>query len=176
MSLINVRCVRWGSAVAWLLIAGCATQESILPRADARMVDIYREAMATRRGQGIPTFSPAAICASLTLKETIETCEATLEQQAIDAYQQVDARPAKQPLDYAAYTRSVDAELVNLFPRHDNPDIRIYVYPHLATPTRAPIPGYTSVIPLFERVEYRLPGEAVLPTPAPLSPVKANAE
>jgi conjugative transfer region lipoprotein (TIGR03751 family) len=66
--------------------------------------------------------------------------------------------------------------LDNLFPRLENPDLVIYVYPHLATRTRAPIPGYTTVVPLYERVEYRLPGEALLSTPAPGLPAAQGGE
>lgn len=51
----------------------------------------------------------------------------------------------------------------------------IYVYPHLATRVRAPIPGYTTVIPLYERVEYRLPGESLLSTPSPNSETEDTA-
>ena len=31
--------------------------------------------------------------------------------------------------------------------------------PHLATGERVPVPGYTTAVPLYERVEYALPGE-----------------
>ena len=31
--------------------------------------------------------------------------------------------------------------------------------PHLATEERVPVPGYTTAVPLYERVEYALPGE-----------------
>ena len=31
--------------------------------------------------------------------------------------------------------------------------------PHLATDARVPVPGYTTAVPLYERVEYALPGE-----------------
>ena len=73
------------------------------------------------------------------------------------------------------YTRTTQSELDSLFPRLENPDLVIYVYPHLATRTRAPIPGYTTVVPLYERVEYRLPGEALMTTPAPAQ-TTANSE
>ena len=40
-----------------------------------------------------------------------------------------------------------------------NPRLHMYVYPHLATESKVPIPGYWTVIPLYERIEYALPGE-----------------
>ena len=59
----------------------------------------------------------------------------------------------------AAYTRTAANELELLFPRLPNPDVFIYVLPHLATEARVPVPGYTTAVPLYERVEYALPGE-----------------
>ena len=109
---------------------------------------------------------PEALCASLSPDTSPEACQATLAAQAEAVYGQLDEGEAAPPLDYLEYTRTTLTELDNLFPRHANPDIVIYVYPHLATRVRAPIPGYTTVIPLFERVEYRLPGESLLEEPA----------
>jgi conjugative transfer region lipoprotein (TIGR03751 family) len=43
------------------------------------------------------------------------------------------------------------------FPRLPNPDLVMYVYPHLAG-TQAPVPGYSTVFPLYES-QYALPGE-----------------
>lgn len=59
----------------------------------------------------------------------------------------------------AAFTRDAANELELLFPRVPNPDVLIYVYPHLATAARVPVPGYTTAVPLFDRVEYALPGD-----------------
>ena len=156
---------------AVLTLTGCATQDTILPQADRPMLEIYREAMdeATDEAQvpGVEIFNPQAICASLALEESLEDCQKTLEEQARAAYRVLDSNVAQPSLDYVEYTRTTRAELDNLFPRLENPDLVIYVYPHLATRVRAPIPGYTTVIPLYERVEYRLPGESLLSTPSP---------
>lgn len=40
-----------------------------------------------------------------------------------------------------------------------NPTIRLYIYPHIATRHRAPVPGYHTAIKLYARDEYALPGE-----------------
>ena len=61
--------------------------------------------------------------------------------------------------DAPAYTRTAANELELLFPRLPNPDIYIYVPAHLATELRIPVPGYTTAVPLYDRVEYALPGE-----------------
>ena len=62
-----------------------------------------------------------------------------------------------------AYTRTAANELELLFPRLPNPDVYIYVPAHLATELRIPVPGYTTAVPLYDRVEYALPGEAEAP-------------
>lgn len=74
----------------------------------------------------------------------------------------VDALPAESwrrgGLEH--YTRDALNEVDQLFPRLENPEIAIYVYPHLATDRRLPVPGYTTAMPLYDRYEYALPGEA----------------
>jgi conjugative transfer region lipoprotein (TIGR03751 family) len=164
-----------GLAVA-LMTSGCATQETILPPSERKMADIYREAMDEVAAPVTETFDPEAICASLELEEGTEACQETLTEHAKAAYRQIDSDPVEQPLDYIEYTRTTRSELDSLFPRLENPDLVIYVYPHLATRTRAPIPGYTTVVPLYERVEYRLPGEALLATPAPATKSEEGAQ
>jgi len=47
------------------------------------------------------------------------------------------------------------------FVRLPNPDLVMYVYPHLAGQEGAPIPGYSTVFPLYQQVHYALPGERV---------------
>ena len=61
--------------------------------------------------------------------------------------------------DAPAYARTAANELELLFPRLPNPDVFIYVPAHLATELRIPVPGYTTAVPLYDRVEYALPGE-----------------
>jgi conjugative transfer region lipoprotein (TIGR03751 family) len=67
------------------------------------------------------------------------------------------------------------------FERLPNPDLVMYVAPHLSPNGRYPIPGYSTVFPLYESVEYAMPGEAPWrrtaappPRPAP-SPSAAAA-
>ena len=56
-------------------------------------------------------------------------------------------------------TRSIVDQIEQRFPRAPNPDLVMYVYPHLAQ-GRYPVPGYFTAFPMYERVEYLLPGEA----------------
>ena len=57
------------------------------------------------------------------------------------------------------YTAIAAQEIEQLFPMLPNPQIVVYIYPHMATSTRAPVPGYTTAISLYERDEYALPNE-----------------
>jgi conjugative transfer region lipoprotein (TIGR03751 family) len=62
-------------------------------------------------------------------------------------------------LEPDAYTRTATNEIDALFVRLPNPDLIMYVFPHLSTPDEVPVPGYSTVFPMYERVIYALPGE-----------------
>ncbi|EPN7213167.1 TIGR03751 family conjugal transfer lipoprotein [Escherichia coli] len=49
------------------------------------------------------------------------------------------------------------------FPRQPNPDMVLYVFPHLNGNT--PVPGYSTVFPLHTRPQYALPGGRLATTP-----------
>ena len=57
------------------------------------------------------------------------------------------------------YTRNAFNEIDVLFPRLPNPTLVMYIFPHLAGEAGAPVPGYTTAFPMYEQVEYALPGE-----------------
>ena len=57
------------------------------------------------------------------------------------------------------YTRDAFNEIDVLFPRLPNPTLVMYIFPHLAGDAGAPVPGYTTAFPMYEQVEYALPGE-----------------
>ena len=107
------------------------------------MVEIYRSHMQTEAAE-----SGTSARERLPLRETVD----------------------RNPGEYknAALTR-----LENRFPRLHNPDLVMYVLPHLVKakhpiPTYYPIPGYVTVFPMYETVEYAMPGEA----PVKRMPVK----
>jgi conjugative transfer region lipoprotein (TIGR03751 family) len=69
------------------------------------------------------------------------------------------------------YVRTTQRELGAHFPRLPNPTLVMYVYPHLAGPARVPVPGYATTFPLYESVEYALPGEIPIPSrPSSMTP------
>ena len=57
------------------------------------------------------------------------------------------------------YTRDAFNEIDVLFPRLPNPSLVMYVFPHLAGDAQAPVPGYATAFPMYEQLEYALPGE-----------------
>lgn len=68
-------------------------------------------------------------------------------------------RPLEQAPPQVPYSRSAANELHSLFVRLPNPDLLLYVYPHLSGGQQAPVPGYSTVLPFYQRVHYALPGE-----------------
>jgi len=57
------------------------------------------------------------------------------------------------------YTRTAVNEIYRQFQRLPNPDLVMYVFPHLTGTEAVPVPGYTTVFPLYQRVQYAMPGE-----------------
>jgi conjugative transfer region lipoprotein (TIGR03751 family) len=67
-----------------------------------------------------------------------------------------------------ASTRPDDID--SRFARLPNPDLVMYVTPHLSPNGRYPIPGYITVFPMYETVEYAMPGEGPWRRSAALPP------
>jgi conjugative transfer region lipoprotein (TIGR03751 family) len=57
-----------------------------------------------------------------------------------------------------SYSRTEQNEIQQTFPRLPNPDMVMYVYPHIAD-GNTPVPGYSTVFPFYSQVQYALPGE-----------------
>lgn len=135
----------WTNGLAVLAIAlalgGCSTnKEKLLPHDGQTMQDIWEEETggSARGGQS--------------------------ERQLLDARQSL-RRPLTEkdvndaPNIQASYTRTAQNEIQRQFHRLPNPDLVMYVFPHLAGTDPAPVPGYTTVFPLYQRVQYAMPGE-----------------
>jgi len=84
-----------------------------------------------------------------------------------------DREPARQPAggDISSFQREAADDIDQRFVRLPNPDLVMYVLPHLSAHGKYPVPGYSTVFPMFETVHYALPGEvpwrrtAVAPAP-----------
>ena len=133
------------------VVSGCASQSPKKTlREGARMVDLYRGTADPESAglDGAEQRDATASAARTRCRWWLFTvpCEMT-------------APPVPAEQREAPYTRTAANELAFLFPRLPNPDIYIYVLPHLATDAAVPVPGYTTAVPLYERVQYALPGE-----------------
>lgn len=76
----------------------------------------------------------------------------------------VRAAPGVRPASDGAgalegFSRDARNELDTTFPRLPNTTLVMYVFPHLAGDERVPVPGYSTTFPMYDRVEYALPGE-----------------
>ncbi|MBN3848531.1 TIGR03751 family conjugal transfer lipoprotein [Paraburkholderia sp. Ac-20342] len=127
-----------GVLFAVALLAGCATdKEKLLPHNGSTMLDIWDYETA-----GSATGSQAT-------------------RRLLDARQQL-RRPLLEQgsvIDGRTYTRTAQNEINRQFHRLPNPDLVMYVFPHLAGTDPVPVPGYSTVFPLYQRVQYALPGE-----------------
>lgn len=127
------RAVAIAAALATALLAGCGTasKTATIPSEGPTMAEVYRAHTATM-GAG----------------------------NSRNVREQLPLRPAADP-DPTPYTRTAVNEIDNRFGRIPNPDLVMFVPPHLAGPgNRYPVPGYSTVFPMYERVEYAMPGEA----------------
>ena len=130
----------WTNSLALLAVVltlgGCATsKEELLPHDDTTMLDIWN----VETGGG-------------TARQLLDARQALhwpLTEADVQAAPDVQAR----------YTRTAQNEIYRQFQRLPNPDLLMYVFPHLAGSEPVPVAGYTTLFPLYQRVQYALPGE-----------------
>ncbi|MGQ0697490.1 MAG: TIGR03751 family conjugal transfer lipoprotein [Panacagrimonas sp.] len=137
----------WIDAAAVLLVAaalgGCATRkEKLLPHGDSTMLDIWQQETGGSAGAG--QAARQLLDARQTLRRPLTEAD-------------VQAAPAAN----ATYTRTASNEIERQFHRLPNPDLVMYVFPHLTGTDPVPVPGYSTVFPLYQRVQYAMPGERV---------------
>jgi len=68
--------------------------------------------------------------------------------------------PASESQGLEGHAHDAHSDLKASFKRLPNPDLVMYVYPHLSAGAGYPVPGYSTVLPMYDHVEYALPGEA----------------
>lgn len=127
--------------LGWIsVLAGCATpKDTILPQDLKPMKQIYEEHFE-QQGSDLDAH-----------RETLQSQTANPPPDATASYfPRVESDANLQDQFRAIEYR---------FPRLRNPDLIMFVYPHLAGPERVPIPGYVTAFPLYEKREYALPGE-----------------
>ncbi len=117
------------------LLNGCSTsKEAMLPAGDSAMIDIWQ-------GEDGGGTARNAVAARDSLRRPLTDNESQ----------------ASTAVDHS-YSRTQESEIGQQFPRLPNPDLVMYVFPHLAGGT-APVPGYSTVFPFYGQVQYAMPGE-----------------
>ena len=64
--------------------------------------------------------------------------------------------------DLRDFTQQASNEIDQVFPLLPNPQMVMYVFPHLSI-EGAPVPGYTTAFPLYAVDQYAMPGEVYQP-------------
>ena len=136
---------RWAMGLVALstvaALAGCATtKDELLTHSGETMLEIWSEETGGPAGGG--RASRQLLDARQALRRSLTETE-------------VVGAPRVQ----ASYTRTAQNEIERQFHRLPNPDLVMYVFPHLAGTDPVPVPGYSTVFPLYQRVQYALPGE-----------------
>lgn len=118
-----------------VLLAGCSTdKDELMPHGPQNMLDLWNQSAGT-------------------------TGSSSANRQLMDARLQLRRPLSDVDSDQPPYTRTAQNEIYSQFKRLPNPDLVMYVFPHLTGTDPAPIPGYSTVFPLYQRVQYAMPGE-----------------
>lgn len=121
--------------VSVIALGGCSTsKEEMLPPGDSSMLELWQ-------GEDGGGSARNAVAARDSLRRPLTD----IERQATAA-------------DDRSYSRTQESEISQQFPRLPNPDLVMYVFPHLAD-SNAPVPGYSTVFPFYSQVQYAMPGE-----------------
>lgn len=110
--------------------------------------------------------------------DLVEVYRNHLSAEGIESRSPRERLPLRAPEDLAGQRRTDLDPMQQRFQRLPNPDLVMHVFPHLAR-GRYPVPGYVTVFPMYERVEYAMPGEvapgaAALDTPGTSTPHAAG--
>ncbi|MEN4704455.1 TIGR03751 family conjugal transfer lipoprotein [Pantoea agglomerans] len=121
--------------VAAATLTGCSTsKDEMLPAGDSNMLELWKGT----DGENGPSRGVEG--------------RATLRRALTDGEQQAAAD------DDRSYSRTQESEISQQFPRLPNPDMVMYVFPHLAQ-GNTPVPGYSTVFPFYDQTQYAMPGE-----------------
>lgn len=124
-----------------VVMSGCATHaKPLLPQDSSTMLEVWQR--NTGGGAGTASATRKLLDARATLRRPLT---------------ERDSKDARASM--ATYTRDAQHEIEQQFHRLPNPDLVMFVFPHVAGSLHTPIPGYSTVFALHERIEYAMPGE-----------------
>jgi conjugative transfer region lipoprotein (TIGR03751 family) len=110
-------------------ISGCTTCANAIPNDEPTMAEIYENAMQQSHQSTLEQARSQV--------KNMRCCEACLLQNRQTETNQINA----------------------LFPTLPNPQLVMYVYPHLSHSDEAPVPGYMTAFSLYEKMYYAVEGE-----------------
>ena len=153
-------CIKISCAFSVIFLAGCAGRGDIIPDSGPKMIDIFTASSASETpsgNQGIPgsISEIELLCSELNKKSARRDCLKKARERNLV----VGTNSQVEPVLYDDFTRSEVERNRVIFKRVPNPDVIVYVVPHLATSSEVPIPGYVTTFPMFNKVNYALPGE-----------------
>ena len=131
-------------------LAGCAN-DNVLPDTGPDIQSVYARHIGGMKGAPArpPTDEEKEAEAKLKKSAPVESAGNTEP-----VYRPVQNAKA----DLVDYTRTSGNEIEQLFPVLPNPQIVMYVYPHLTDKGR-PVPGYSTAFKMYDKDEYAMPGE-----------------
>ncbi|MFC4160707.1 TIGR03751 family conjugal transfer lipoprotein [Chitinimonas lacunae] len=133
--------IKTAALLAVAAVSGCATNKAqLLAHHDRTMLDIWQQETGGQASGSVA--ARQLLDARLALRRPLTE----RDHQAAGA-------------DRASHARTARDEIAAQFRRLPNPDLVMYVFPHLAGSLAVPVPGYSTVFPLHARVPYALPGE-----------------
>lgn len=122
---------------ALVVLAGCATRkDALLPHGKETMPELWREYSGGGPGGGRLAKAREKLRRPLTDRERNSAL-----------------------FRNASYTRTAENEMNEQFKRLPDPDLLMYVFPHVAGRDSVPVPGYSTVFPFYTSVHYAMPGE-----------------
>lgn len=126
--------------ISGLCLTGCHSLmgNETMPHGDMTMTEIYNQTTGLSKPENGGTLPQPAF-------------------QTINHYQ----LPQSRVPHYSAYTRTATNEVQSLFKPINNPEIPVYIYPHLAYlgSDAVPVPGYTTDFFLYTRNHFATPEE-----------------
>jgi conjugative transfer region lipoprotein (TIGR03751 family) len=112
-------------------IIACTTAGNAIPQGGPTMAQVYKQAMQKSSGS------------------TLDVVRRKVQSQNISDFQNLNNE------NYlSAYTRTSQNVINNLFPQIPNPELVMFVYPHLAEQNELPVPGYSTAFLLFKKTFY----------------------
>ena len=129
------------ATLLWVVLGGCAAPpQKLLPHDNTTMQDVWNQYTAGQDGKGH---------AAQRLLDARRALRRPLTSDDAQSVRDINS----------AYTRTAANEIYSQFKRLPNPDLMMYVFPHLTGTDPTPVPGYTTVFPFYSQVHYAMPGD-----------------